>query len=121
MEVRVTTYGATIVGLTAPDRDAHLADVVLGFDDIEGYTSRAYLRESPYFGVIIGRYANRINKGRFQLSGKLFSLAVNNRPNHLHGGIKEFNKVVWEGKQVETYNPVYNLHMRAKMERRLPW
>jgi aldose 1-epimerase len=98
MEVRVTTYGATIVGLTAPDRDGHLADVVLGFDTIEGYTSRAYLRESPYFGAVIGRYANRINKGRFQLSGKPFSLAVNNRPNHLHGGIKGFDKVVWEGR-----------------------
>src|ERR1019366_10163390 len=70
MEVRVTTYGAAIVSLTAPDRDGHMADVVLGFDSIEGYTSRAYLRQSPYFGAVIGRYANRINKGRFQLDGK---------------------------------------------------
>src|ERR1019366_4574974 len=69
MEARITNYGATIVGLTTPDRSGHFADVVLGFDSIGGYTSRAYLRESPYFGAVIGRYANRINNGRFALNG----------------------------------------------------
>ena len=98
MEARITTYGATIISLSVPDRAGHMDDVVLGFDTIEGYLSRAYLRDSPYFGAVIGRYANRISNGRFQLDGKLISLAINNRPNQLHGGIKGFDKVVWEGK-----------------------
>jgi aldose 1-epimerase len=98
MEARITNYGATIVGLTTPDRSGHFADVVLGFDSIRGYTSRAYLRESPYFGAVIGRYANRINNGRFALNGDMISLNINNRPSHLHGGLRGFDKVVWEGK-----------------------
>lgn len=98
MEARITNYGATIVGLTTPDRSGHFADVVLGFDSIGGYTSRAYLRESPYFGAVIGRYANRINNGRFALNGDMISLNINNRPSHLHGGLRGFDKVVWEGK-----------------------
>lgn len=114
MEVRVTTYGATIVGLTAPDRYGHMADVVLGFDSIEGYTSRTYLRESPYFGAVIGRYANRISNGRFHLNGKLYSLAINNRPNHLHGGIKGFDKVVWEAKASGDAQPNLQLTYESK-------
>jgi aldose 1-epimerase len=98
MEARITNYGATILGLTAPDRSGHLDDVVLGFDSIGGYTSRAYLRDSPYFGAVIGRYANRIKNGRFALNGSMMSLSINNRPNHLHGGVRGFDKVVWEGK-----------------------
>jgi aldose 1-epimerase len=98
MEARITNYGATIVGLTAPDRSGHFDDVVLGFDSIGGYTSRAYLRESPYFGAVIGRYANRIKNGRLALNGGMISLSINNRPNHLHGGVRGFDKVVWEGK-----------------------
>jgi aldose 1-epimerase len=114
MEVRVTTYGATIVGLTAPDRNGHMADVVLGFDSIEGYTSRTYLRESPYFGAVIGRYANRIGNGQFHLNGRLYSLAVNNRPNHLHGGIKGFDKVVWEAKESGGAQPNLQLTYESK-------
>lgn len=98
MEARITTYGATIISLSVPDRAGHMDDVVLGFDTIEGYLSRAYLRDSPYFGAVIGRYANRISNGRFQLDGKLISLAINNPPNQLHGGIKGFDKVVWQAK-----------------------
>jgi aldose 1-epimerase len=98
MEARISTYGATIVGLTAPDRDGRMANVVLGFRSLEGYTSRAYLRESPYFGALIGRYANRINKGRFTINGKTISLGINNQPNHLHGGIRGFDKAVWKAK-----------------------
>ena len=98
MEARISTYGATIVGLTAPDRDGRMANVVLGFRSLEGYTSRAYLRESPYFGALIGRYANRINKGRFTINGKTISLGINNQPNHLHGGVRAFDKVVWKAK-----------------------
>jgi aldose 1-epimerase len=114
MEARIATYGATIISLTAPDRTGHLADVVLGFDTIEDYVSRAYLRESPYFGAVIGRYANRISKGRFQLNGKQISLTINNRPNQLHGGIKGFDKVVWEGKANNGAEPSVHLAYESK-------
>jgi aldose 1-epimerase len=113
MEARITNYGATIVSLTAPDRNGHLANVVLGFGSIEGYTSRAYLRESPYFGAIIGRYANRIGQGRFPLDGKTISLTVNNRPNHLHGGFTGFDKVIWQAKEIGGTEPRLELTYRS--------
>ena len=90
MEVKITNYGGIVVSLTAPDRNRKFADVVLGFNDLE-----SYLKGHPYFGSIIGRYGNRIAKGRFSLNGVEYKLAVNNGPNHLHGGIKGFDKVVW--------------------------
>jgi aldose 1-epimerase len=102
MEVRISTYGAIIVRLITPDRNGHLANVVLGLDSIEGYESRAYRRESPYFGAVIGRYANRIDKAQFPLNGHTISLSVNNKPNHLHGGIKGLDKVVWKEKATES-------------------
>lgn len=90
MKVRVMTYGAIIVSLEVPDRDGALGDVVLGFDSLAGY-----LGSSPYFGAVVGRYANRIAKGRFTLDGTEYRLATNNGPNHLHGGVRGFDKVVW--------------------------
>ena len=89
-EARVITYGATVVSLRVPDRRGRLADVVLGFDDLRGY-----LEQTFYVGSVIGRYANRIAGGRFTLDGREYRLATNNGPNHLHGGIKGFDKVVW--------------------------
>jgi aldose 1-epimerase len=97
MEARITNYGAIVVSLTAPDRDHNFADVVLGFNDLE-----SYLKGHPYFGAIVGRYGNRIAKGRFTLNGVEYKLAVNNGENHLHGGIKGFDKVVWTAKSVRT-------------------
>jgi aldose 1-epimerase len=91
IEVRAMSYGATIVSLRAPDRSRRSDDVVLGFDTFDGY-----LAVEPYFGAIVGRYGNRIAKGRFELDGKTYQLATNNGPNHLHGGVKGFDKVVWE-------------------------
>lgn len=90
MEVRVMTYGAIIVSLTVPDRNGVPGDVVLGYDSLAGY-----LRSSPYFGAVVGRYGNRIAKGRFTLDGTEYRLAVNNGLNHLHGGVRGFDKVVW--------------------------
>ena len=96
IEVRVTTYGGIILSILAPDRDGELADVTLGFDAIEGY-----LGDSPYFGALIGRYGNRIAEGRFSLDGEDYELAVNNGPNALHGGLKGFDKVVWDAEPFE--------------------
>lgn len=90
VEVRAITYGGIITSFKAPDRAGRLDDIVLGFDDMRGYVA-----SSPYFGAIVGRYGNRIAGGRFVLDGATYTLAINNVPNHLHGGIKGFDKVVW--------------------------
>jgi aldose 1-epimerase len=97
VEVRAIEYGAIIVSLRAPDRDGRLDDVVLGYDSLEGYLRN----NSPHFGAIVGRYANRIANGRFTLDGKTYRLATNNGPNHLHGGVKGFDRVVWSGEPIE--------------------
>jgi len=91
VEVRAITYGAIIVSLEVPDRSGALGDVVLGFDDLAGY-----LGETPYFGALIGRYGNRIGGARFELDGTAYPLAANNGANHLHGGARGFDKVVWD-------------------------
>jgi len=91
VELQVITYGAIIVSLRVPDRTGQLDDVVLGYDSLAGYR-----RDTPYFGAIVGRYGNRIAKGRFTLDGKTYRLATNDGPNHLHGGVKGLDKVVWQ-------------------------
>ncbi|HYS21516.1 MAG TPA: galactose-1-epimerase [Gemmatimonadales bacterium] len=91
MQVRAITYGAIIQGIRVPDKTGRPGDVTLGFDSLDGY-----LTSSPFFGAIVGRYANRIANGRFALDGKTYQLATNNGPNHLHGGLRGFDKVVWE-------------------------
>jgi aldose 1-epimerase len=100
MEIKVTNYGGIITSWTAADRNGTYEDVVLGYDSIGGY-----LRESPYFGALIGRYGNRIAKGRFMLDGKTYTLATNNIGNHLHGGLKGFDKVVWNASIVDPDGP----------------
>ena len=92
MKVRLISYGATVVSIEVPGRDGSIDDVVLGFDTIEGYQSGA----NPYFGACCGRFANRIAKGRFSIDGESYSLAVNNGPNSLHGGLVGFDKRVWD-------------------------
>jgi len=96
VEVRVITYGAAIASISVPDRTGHFADIVTGFDDLDGYLSR-----SRFFGATAGRYANRIANARFTLDGKTFELAANNGKNHLHGGRRGFDKVVWKGTAIE--------------------
>jgi len=90
--LRAITYGGIIVSLETPARDGSRADIVLGFDSLAGY-----LPNSSYFGAIIGRVANRIARGRFTLDGTTYQLATNNGTNHLHGGVRGFDQVVWRG------------------------
>lgn len=92
-EARVMTYGATLVSLKVPDRAGRFEDVVLGFDRLETYEE-----DTHYIGSTVGRYANRIAKGRFSLNGVEYKLAVNNGENHLHGGLRGFDKVVWRAR-----------------------
>jgi aldose 1-epimerase len=95
-KVEITNYGGIIVSLYVPDRDGVLGDIVLGFDDPERYLTR-----NPFFGCLVGRVGNRIAKGRFSLKGVEYVLAQNNGENHLHGGWKGFDKVVWEAETVQ--------------------
>ncbi len=101
IEARILTLGGIIVSLRTPDRAGALDDIVLGFDDLASYASK-----SPYFGCIIGRYGNRIAKGKFTLDGKAYTLATNNAPNHLHGGVKGWDKVVWAAETFQTADGV---------------
>ncbi|TKJ36725.1 MAG: galactose-1-epimerase [Planctomycetes bacterium B3_Pla] len=91
IKARITSFGAILVSLEVPDRDGNLADVTLGFDALDGY-----LGKHPYFGAIVGRYANRIGKAGFMLNDVEYKLAANNGENHLHGGAKGFDKKVWK-------------------------
>ena len=97
MEMSVIDYGAIIVSVRVPDQKGQCGDVVLGFDKLSGYEAG-----SPYFGALVGRYGNRIAKGKFMLDGTTYALATNNGPNALHGGLKGFDKVVWHAKVAKT-------------------
>ena len=94
-EARIMTYGGIVQKLTMPDKNGKFADIVLGFDNLDGYTKDSYVKACPYFGALIGRYGNRIGGAKFTLEGKTYTLAANNGPNSLHGGLKGFDKVVW--------------------------
>ena len=96
VEARITNYGGTIVSLKVPDRNGAVADVVLGFDSLAGYLENP----SPYFGALVGRYANRIGHARFKLDGVEHKLAANNGENTLHGGIHGFNQAVWTAREL---------------------
>jgi len=91
MTARIMTYGGIVQSLKVPDKNGNFGDVVLGYDTLDGY-----LTNSPYFGALIGRYGNRIAKGHFTLDGQTYTLATNNGPNSLHGGLKGFDKRVWK-------------------------
>ena len=105
-EARITNYGGTVVSLKMPDRQGQVGDVVLGFDNLSDYVSK-----SPYFGSLIGRYGNRIANGKFTLDGKEYTLTANDGPNHLHGGVKGFDKVVWKAQAflMDSHEPVLAL------------
>lgn len=97
LTARVISYGAILIALEIPDRNGKFADVVLGYDTLQEYISDKW-----YLGATVGRYASRIAKGRFLLNGTTYSLAINDSPNHLHGGVKGFNKVIWNSEAAET-------------------
>ena len=96
MEVKITTYGAAVVSLVVPDRNGQPADVVLGYDSLEDY-----ITGGSYFGCVVGRYANRIAGARFTLNGTEYRLAANEGDNHLHGGLRGFDKTVWQAREFE--------------------
>jgi aldose 1-epimerase len=95
--VNVINYGGIITSMLVPDKNGRLGDVVLGYDSLAHY-----LKSNPYLGALIGRYGNRIAKGKFKLDGKEYTLATNNDTNHLHGGVKGFDKVVWNIEEAQS-------------------
>ena len=108
--LKVTNYGCRLTSLLLPDKSGKCADVVLGFDSLSGYLSN-----NPYFGAVVGRYGNRIAKGKFEIDGNQYTLAQNNGVNHLHGGLKGFDKVVWIAEDFATGNSVgLKLHYLSK-------
>jgi aldose 1-epimerase len=102
MQAKVTNYGGIIVSIIVPDKNGKMGDVVLGYDSLNQYINH----NNVYFGCLVGRYANRIAKGKFTLEGVEYTLATNNAPNHLHGGLVGFDKVLWQAKEVKQANSV---------------
>lgn len=109
MKVEITNYGARVVSIVVPDRDGKMADVVLGFDKLDGY-----LGTNPFFGAIVGRYGNRIAKGSFTLDGNVYHLPLNDGPNSLHGGLKGFDKVMWTAREIPDDHPTLELTYLSK-------
>jgi len=101
LEAKITNYGGIVVSLLVPDRDGKPGDVVLGYETLE-----EYIENNPYFGTLVGRYGNRIARGKFTLEGIEYTLAQNDGENHLHGGLKGFDKVVWKADAVRSKNSV---------------
>ena len=99
-QVTITNYGGIIMSIKTPDRRGNFAEIALGFDDVDSYLEKKYTEDCPYFGATIGRYANRIANGKFELDGKTYKLNCNNGPNSLHGGPTGFHQKVWE---IETF------------------
>jgi aldose 1-epimerase len=112
MRVAIITYGGIVQSVRVPDRHGHFRNVTLGFRNLAGYTSPAYIKSNPYFGAIIGRYGNRIANGRFVIDGTTYQVDQNNNGNSLHGGFNGFNTQVWNA------TPVRHKHSVAlKMSR----
>lgn len=101
MIIKISNYGGILQSILVPDRRGQMGDVVLGFDNVN-----SYVKQSPYFGALIGRYGNRIAKGRFTLDGKTYHLFINNGPNSLHGGKRGFDKHIWKSQPFHTRNGI---------------
>ena len=115
MEVKITNYGGAIISIKVPDRNGKHGDVVLGYDTLD-----EYVRHPRFLGALIGRFANRIAQGVFTLNGTTYQLAQNNGHNHLHGGIKGFHKVVWEGRTVDEDNALHLSYLSVDGEEGYP-
>lgn len=115
MEVGIITYGGRITSLKVPDKEDKYENVVIGFDSLIDYT-----KDNPYFGAIIGRYGNRIAKGEFTLDDETYELATNDGPNHLHGGKKGFDKVIWEAIPIDSTNSLKLSYVSDDMEEGYP-
>lgn len=115
IRARIMNHGGTIVSLEAPDRNGFLADIVLGHD-----TAAEYVDGGPYFGCAVGRFANRIGNGKFTLNGREHTLAINNDPNALHGGLRGFDKVVWNAEILTAENAVRMTYVSADGEEGFP-
>ncbi|HLY69235.1 MAG TPA: aldose epimerase family protein [Puia sp.] len=109
IEIKISNYGGTITSWTMPDRQGIPGNIVLGFDSLSGY-----LAKPPYFGATIGRYGNRIANGSFKIGDQMYTLAKNNGKNHLHGGLKGFDKVVWNASTVADSIPELILNYTSK-------
>jgi len=101
MRAQITNFGAIVVSLSVPDKDRNMGDVVLGYENLTDY-----VKDKSYFGAIVGRYGNRIARGKFTLNGVNYMLAINDGENHLHGGIRGFDKVVWNAEEVKNNTTV---------------
>jgi len=101
VSIKITNYGAIITSIETPDKNGKLTNIACGFDKLETYLSSEYLGSYPYFGCICGRCCNRIGEGKFTLDGKNYSLAVNNGPNHLHGGLVGYDRRLWTAEVIE--------------------
>jgi len=108
-QVKISTYGGVVTSWVAPDKSGNRSSIVLGFDSLSGY-----LAKPPYFGALIGRYGNRIARGKFKIDGFEYTLATNDGPNHLHGGNKGFDKVVWESSVANDSIPSLSLSYLSK-------
>jgi aldose 1-epimerase len=106
LTVKIINYGAIVTAIEMPDKKGTTENIVCGFNNLQGYLSEAYLKNYPYFGSIIGRYGNRIAKGHLEVEGKTYALAVNNGPNHLHGGNIGFDKRFWEARPFQSSGEV---------------
>ncbi len=113
--VKITNYGAIVTSIVTPDKEGKMGDVTLGFDKVDGYVPN-----DPHFGGIVGRYANRIAKGKFTIDGQEYTLATNNAPNHLHGGITGFDRVVWQAEEMPAQNAIKLTYISKDMEEGYP-
>lgn len=117
MVVKVTNFGAIVTSIIVPDKNGKMADVALGYNTATEYMEAV---DQPYFGAIVGRYGNRIAKGKFTVAGKQYSLAINNDPNHLHGGLVGFDKVIWNAEFDEAANRLALSYRSKDMEEGYP-
>ena len=109
MQVSIINYGGRVVSIIVPDRNGKMGDVALGFDNFAGY-----LGDNPFFGALVGRYANRIGNAKFTLDGKEYKLEANDGPNSLHGGSKGFDKQLWKAREIPGNHPALELTYRSK-------